>query len=67
MDVDQAGVDLRSLLVRVCLTPTRRTLFSQTVEILVLSLRARSATARVLGALALRAMDSDGVFGSRNV
>ena len=49
------------------LTPTRRTLFSQTVEILVLSLRAHSATARVLGALALRAMDSDGVFGSRNV
>ena len=51
----------------VVLTPTRRTLFSQTVEILVLSLRAHSATARVLGALALRAMDSDGVFGSRNV
>ena len=49
------------------LTPTRRTLFSQTVEILVFDLRAHSATARVLGALALRAMDSDGVFGSRNV
>ena len=49
------------------LTPTRRQLFSQTVEILVFNLSAQSGIGRVLGALALRAMDSDGVFGSRNV
>ena len=49
------------------LTPTRPALFSQTVEILVFDLSAQSGIGRVLGALALRAIDSDGVFGSRNV
>ena len=49
------------------LTPSPRELFSQTVKILVFDLSAQSGIGRVLGALALRANDLDGGFGSGKV